>query len=749
MDPSSSAILESQFGNSVPSLQLIAILVLGLAALGVVAINRQLTVRRLRESEQAFRDLYDNIGAGVFRSTLDGRMLSANPYLVRLNGFDSEAQMLREVNDIAREWYVDPDRRAEIHAILLDKGRAEIVSEVYRYRTRERIWIEENTRLVRDPRTNEPQYYDGTVREVTEKVRRLDLQRRYDQIGAAVSGCVYQHRRRPDGSGSLPYASPGIYELFGYTPEELREDSSVLMEPIHPDDRGRVRTSLDHSQETLGTWQCEYRVRTPGKPERWLSSHAFPEREADGSTLWHGFLTDVTERKRAEERIFNLAYFDPLTGLPNRAQILDVLNDAQLHDTRPGRWNALLFIDIDQFKLLNDSKGHLAGDKLLLEVADRIRSCSDRATLVGRYGGDEFVIFLQDLGLDRDAAEIRTRAFAAQVLERLTAEFELDGALFETSASIGVSLFVGSEQTADDVLKQADIAMYQAKDAGRGRVRFFEPAMQEEIDERMTLRQELREAIVSGGLNLHYQPQVDDEFRCIGAEALLRWNHPVRGEIKPLIFLGLAEPFGMGAMIDSFVLRTACATLRSWQDHPATRGLRLSVNITANQLSRPEFITTVAEALGEAGAEPTLLTLELTEHVMLDDVVAVGRAMARLKGMGVKLALDDFGTGYSSLTYLRQLPLDILKIDRSFVRDIDTNPSDRAIIQTILSFAEHLGLSVVAEGVETERQMLMLRQHGCRVYQGFLFARPMPAEDFMAFAAADPASRRQAASAKA
>jgi diguanylate cyclase (GGDEF)-like protein/PAS domain S-box-containing protein len=748
MDPSSSAILEPQFGSPVLSLQLMAILVLGLVTLGVVAINRQLTVRRLRESERAFRDLYDNIGEGVFRSTLDGRMISANPYLVRLNGFDSEDQMLREVNDIAREWYVDPNRRAEIHAMLLEAGRAEVVSEVYRYCTRERIWIEENTRLVRDPRTNEPLHYDGTVREVTEKVRRLDLQRRYDQIGAAVAGCVYQHRRRPDGSRTMPYASPGIVDLFGFTPEELKEDSSVLMERIHPDDRERVQTSLGHSQETLNTWQCEYRVRVPGKPERWLSSHAFPEREADGSTLWHGFLTDVTERKRAEERIFNLAYFDPLTGLPNRAQILDVLNDAQLHDTRD-RWNALLFIDLDQFKLLNDSKGHPAGDRLLLEVADRLRSCSDRATLVGRYGGDEFVILLQDIGIDRDAAEVKIRAFAAQVLERLAAAFDLDGALFETSASIGVSLFNGNEQAADDVLKQADIAMYEAKEAGRGRVRFFEPEMQEEIEERMALRQELREAIVSGGLNLHYQPQVDDEFRCLGAEALLRWSHPVRGEIKPLIFLGLAEPFGLGAMIDAFVLRTACATLRLWQDHAATRGLHLSVNITANQLSRPEFITTVAEALGEAGVEPTLLTLELTEHVMLDDVVAVGRAMARLKGMGVKLALDDFGTGYSSLTYLRQLPLDVLKIDRSFIREIETNPSDRAIVQTILNFAENLGLSVVAEGVETERQMLMLRQHGCRVYQGFLFARPMPLDEFMAFAAVDPSSRRQAVSAQA
>jgi EAL domain-containing protein (putative c-di-GMP-specific phosphodiesterase class I) len=284
--------------------------------------------------------------------------------------------------------------------------------------------------------------------------------------------------------------------------------------------------------------------------------------------------------------------------------------------------------------------------------------------------------------------------------------------------------------------------MYEAKAAGGGRVRFFEPEMQAEIDEQLALRHELREAVANGELKLLYQPQVDDGFRCLGAEALIRWQHPTRGEIKPLIFLGLAEPFGLAPMIDAFVLKTACATLRDWQQNPVMRGLRLSVNITANQLSRPEFIPTVAEALNEAGTDPTLLTLELTEHVMLDDVVTVSRAMARLKAMGVRLALDDFGTGYSSLTHLRQLPLDLLKIDRSFVREIDSNSSDRAIVKTILDFADSLGLAVVAEGVETEQQMSILRQLGCRVYQGFLFARPMPLGDFAEFATADPQFRR-------
>ena len=723
---------------------ILTLLLLAVIGLAIVAVNRQLAVRQLRDSDRALRDLYDNIGEGVFRSTLDGRMISANPYLVRLNGFASEEEMLREVNDIGGRWYVDPNRRAELHALLLKSGSVSgVVSEVYRYRTRERIWIEETTRLVRDPITHRPLYYDGTIREVTEKVLRHDLQKRYDQIGGTAFGCVYLHRRAPDGKRSMPYASPAISELFGVTPDELVVDASILMRRIHPDDQERVVTSLDKSQEALEPWQCDYRVTVPGRPERWISAHAFPERDVDGSTLWHGFLMDVTDRKRAEERIYRLAFFDPLTGLPNRARLLDLLNELHQQKADRGLWNALLFLDLDQFKLLNDSKGHLAGDRLLVEVADRLRSCSDQAALVGRYGGDEFVILLRQVAASRGGAEAKVRVFAGLLLNRLAEAFDVDGSKFETTASIGVSLFGGGERSVDEVLKQADLAMYDAKEAGGGRVRFFEPAMQAEIDERLTLRRELREALTKGELLLLYQPQVDDDLRCLGAEALLRWRHPVRGEIKPGIFLALAEPFALAPMIDAFVLRTACATLRAWRGNPQTSGLNLSVNITANQLSRPEFIATVADALGEAGVDPALLTLELTEHVMLDDVVAVSGAMARLKAMGVKLALDDFGTGYSSLTYLRQLPLDILKIDRSFIREIETNPGDRAIVKTILDFAASLELAVVAEGVETEHQLRVLRQLGCRAFQGFLFARPMSKEDFAAFALADPRIRQR------
>lgn len=748
MGSSGAATIDAILNDHILSLQILALLVIVVAGLAVILVNRQLTVKRLRESQRAFRDLYDNIGEGVFRSTLDGRMISANPYLVRLNGFDSEAEMLREVTDIAHEWYVDPNRRAEIHDRLVAEGQINgVISEVYRYRTRERIWIEENTRLVRDVRTGQPLYYDGTVREVTETVRRLELQRRYDQIATAISGCIFQLRMLPDGSGWMPYASAGLTALFGVTPEQAAEEPELIRRAVHPEDFGHVSLTLSRSRDTLTVWQCEHRVVVPGVAERWLFVHAFPEREADGSTLWQGFITDVTERKQSEARIQALADFDSLTGLPNRRRILEVLRAAQGTRLLRGRWNALLFIDLDQFKLLNDSKGHLAGDSLLCEVAERLRCYTDRATLVGRYGGDEFVILLQHLGSDRAAAEAKVMALATAVAADLAVPFVIDEWRFETTASIGVAFFAGEGPGLDAILKQADLAMYEAKASGGGRIRVFEAAMEQQLEEQMTLRRELREGLERGELMLVYQPQMDEDRRCVGAEALLRWRHPQRGEVMPMAFLPLVEPSGLGTMVDAFVLNTACRTLKAWQEQPATRGLYLSVNITANQLGRPEFIGLVAGALSEAAVDPGLLMLELTEQVMLKDVQAASCAMAKLRDMGVKLALDDFGTGYSSLTYLRQLPLDVLKIDRSFVRDIGANPEDRAIVGTVLAFARSLGLSVVAEGVETEASLDVLCALGCRCFQGYLFARPMPDEAFVAFAAVDPAERQAAAGA--
>lgn len=711
---------------------LLAIATLTAIGFALFGLQRHKAVRAAQAAEASFRDLYENISEGVFRSTLDGRMISANPALVRLNGYETEEELIRNCNDIATEWYVDPDRRAEIHAMLLQHGRVTgVLSEIFRHKTRERIWIEESVRLVRDRSTGQPLYYDGTLREVTETMRRLELQDRYDKIASIVSACLYQHRLAPDGVASMPYASIGLQHIFGVPPKAVAKDASVLAACIHPDDLDRISVGLEHSSDTLSVWQCEYRVCAPGEETKWVLAHAVPEREPDGSTLWHGYIMDISEKKRSEAKIYELAYFDPLTGLPNRAMLRERLR-ASLSGKGHARVGAVLFLDLDHFKVLNDTKGHHVGDMLLCEVASRVRSCVRQDDLVARLGGDEFIVLLDGLNADTSRAVERVQAVCEQILTAIDHPFQIGDESFQTTASVGAALFRGADgEDIDEVLKRADLAMYEAKAAGRGRVRFFQSSMQEAATERLALTSDLRRAHADGHLTLHYQPQVDSAGRCIGAEALIRWNHPTRGPIPAGDFIPLAEQSGFMATIDRWVLRNACATLREWERSPLTRDLCLAVNIGAHQLGSADFTAVVEECLAGAGANPGRLVLELTEHVMLADIDGVVGTMQRLKDLGVRFALDDFGTGYSSLSYLKRLPFDTLKIDHSFVRDIESDANDREIVQTILNIARSMSVSVIAEGVETPMQLLLLRQMGCHMFQGYFFGRPKPLEEFL------------------
>jgi diguanylate cyclase (GGDEF)-like protein/PAS domain S-box-containing protein len=727
-------LTDSLTANATALMVIVIVLAALVVGLAVLVVNRQLALTTANAAARSFHDLYDNIGEGVFRSTLGGRMISANPALVRLNGYDNEAEMIGAVRDIAREWYVDSDRRAELHQILMTLGRvSNFVSEVYRHKTRERIWIEESTRLVRDEKTGEPLYYDGTVREVTETMRRLQLQDRYDKIASVISGCLYQFRQRPDGTFSFPYASMGLTHIFGVKPEEVVEDASVIFGLIHPDDLERVKISIEQSKQSLSVWQCEFRVRMADGSDKWVFGNSVPEQEPDGSTLCSGFLTDVTERKRSEARIHDLAYFDPLTRLPNRTMLIESLRQALAWSDRTGLAGALLFIGLDQFKLLNDTKGHHIGDRLLCEVARRIRSNAGAEDFVARLGGDEFVVIVQNLAGGAGGAAVGVEDAATRILAAINQPVEFDGVPFQTTASIGAAVFQGQERGFEELLKRADLAMYEAKIGRRGSMRFFEPEMQANLEERLSLTTDLRSALERGRLTLEYQPQVDDRGRCFGVEALLRWRHPERGDMSPDEFLPLAERAGLMGLIDTFVLNSALETLRRWGDDPSMQGLRLAVNIGADQVSQKSFAETLAGVLRSSGADPGQLTIELTEHVMLKDIDEVSAIMQGLKELGIKFALDDFGTGYSSLSYLKRLPIDTLKIDRSFIYDLENDPSDRAIVQTILNIARNLKVSVIAEGVETEVQSLMLRQLGCHAYQGYLFGTPMPLEKFEAW----------------
>jgi diguanylate cyclase (GGDEF)-like protein/PAS domain S-box-containing protein len=442
-------------------------------------------------------------------------------------------------------------------------------------------------------------------------------------------------------------------------------------------------------------------------------------------TLTLAFLTDITRQRASEDEIRRLAFFDHLTDLPNRRLLLDRLQHAIAASGRSGRHGALLFIDLDNFKSLNDTLGHSVGDALLKQVALRLRASVRASDSVGRLGGDEFVVILEELSTDLMEAAQQTETASSKILAALRPTYWLASGEAHCTASLGATLFSGNSQSQDELLKQADIAMYQAKRAGRNELRFFDPRMQDAINAKATLEGELRQALERRQFELRFQVQVDSAGRTFGAESLIRWNHPERGMISPLDFIPLAEETDLIVPIGQWVLETACAQLKAWEAHPATQALTLCVNVSARQFHRTDFVHSVSSAVAAHAINPALLTLELTESLLLEKVDETIATMAALGRIGVRFSLDDFGTGYSSLQYLKRLPLHQLKIDQSFVRDIAIDSNDLAIVQTIIAMARSLNLGVIAEGVETEEQLRLLISRGCDQFQGYLFGRPV------------------------
>ena len=459
---------------------------------------------------------------------------------------------------------------------------------------------------------------------------------------------------------------------------------------------------------------------------------------------------DITERKTAEETIRNLAYFDPLTKLPNRQLLRDRLQQAMASSARHGRYGAVLFIDLDNFKTLNDTRGHDIGDLLLPQVAQRLASCVRGGggriftiqtngklascvrggDIVARLGGDEFVVMLEGLHENAWTAAPQAETVGKKILCSLNQTYQLADYEYHNTPSIGITLFVGHKDSMDDLLRQADLAMYQAKASGRNTMRFFDPEMQAAVAYRAALEENLQEALIKDQFQLYYQGQVDDEGRLTGVEALLRWQHPELGMVSPAEFIPIAEETRLILPLGKWVLETACAQLALWATMPELAKFTVAVNVSAHQFRQDDFVEQVLTILEHTGANPKLLKLELTESLLLLDIEKVIIKMSELRAKGVTFSLDDFGTGYSSLSYLKRLPLDQLKIDQSFVRDILVDPDDASIARTIIMLAQNLRLGVIAEGVETEEQLVFLINSGCHAYQGYFFSRPMPVSDF-------------------
>lgn len=440
--------------------------------------------------------------------------------------------------------------------------------------------------------------------------------------------------------------------------------------------------------------------------------------------------SDITERQLNQEKIEKLAFYDSLTNLPNRRLLKDRLDQAVRYTKRTRQCGALFFLDLDNFKTLNDSKGHMIGDILLQQVAERLRQTIREVDTIARLGGDEFVILLENLGECKVDAVHQSEKMALTILEAFDAPFMLEDYIHHSSPSIGVEIVHPNNEGSDTILSHADLAMYQAKKQGRNTVRFFNPSMQVDIEKMAELQTELRQAIANNDLELYYQPQVNQYTHIIGAEALIRWQHKEKGFISPAEFIPLAERSGLIIPLGDFVLLTACQTLVSWSTQPALQEIKLSVNVSAKQFAEPHFAQKVKNVITVTGVNPNHLKLELTESLVVADVENTIKTMNELRDIGIRFSMDDFGTGHSSLSYIKRLPLSQLKIDQSFVRDLHTDSDDAAIVKTIIAMSNTLNLEVVAEGVETVEQKEFLKNNECYIYQGYLFSRPIPLKEF-------------------
>ena len=535
-----------------------------------------------------------------------------------------------------------------------------------------------------------------------------------------------------DAEGVILRANKAFADSSGYTVEELVGQTPRLLKSGRHDQA--FYAEIWETIKRTGNWQGEiWDKRKDGEIyPKFLTITAV--KSSDGTiTHYVGTHTDITARKLAEDEIKHLAFYDPLTELPNRRLLLDRLQQALASSARSGHNGALLFIDLDNFKTLNDALGHDKGDLLLQQVAQRLAACVREGDTVARLGGDEFVVMLEDLSGSPEEAATQTEAVGEKILVAFNQPYLLAGHKHHGTPSIGATLFSGHRSSIADLLKQADLAMYQAKAAGRNTLRFFDQEMQAIVTDRAALEGELREAVRQQQFVLHYQPQVQGDGRMTGAEVLLRWQHPQRGMVSPAEFIFLAEETGLILPLGHWVLETACAQLAAWANQPQMARLSIAVNVSARQFHNKDFVDQVLAVLDSTGANPQRLKLELTESMLVSNVEDIIAKMTALKVRGVGFSLDDFGTGYSSLSYLKRLPLDQLKIDQNFVRNILIDPNDAAIAKMIVALAESMGLTVIAEGVESEAQRDFLAHQGCHAYQGHLFSHSLPLAEFERF----------------
>ncbi|MBK5970018.1 MULTISPECIES: bifunctional diguanylate cyclase/phosphodiesterase [Thiorhodovibrio] len=702
-----------------------------LAARAGAEFEQRGAMERLRQERDTIHNILQTVEAIIVALDREGRVTLINRKGRELLGY-------READLIGQDWFsiclphdINVAEIRDIHRKVLsgELTGSEYVENPVRTRSGEERLIAWHNNSIRDA--------EGQVigslsagEDITES-RRAELQladseaRANSILRAAPVGIGVVVNRR------FIEVNDTLLRMTGYSQDELIGKSSRILYPSDAEFESVGHEKyLQIQEQGIGSVETRWRCKDGSLLNIILSSSPIDSKNLDKGVTFTA--QDITARKKHEEQIRNLAYYDPLTELPNRRLLFDRLGHALMTSHRSRQYGALMMLDLDRFKAINDTLGHDVGDRLLIEAAQRMAASLREGDTISRLGGDEYVVLLEDLGTDEQAAANMTEMAAEKVRVALNAPYALTSAkpAYYCTPSIGLTLFYGHDISIEVLLKQADVALYQAKDAGRNTARFFNPAMQKTIESRMALETALRQALLKGELQLYYQPQFDQNGCCFGAEALLRWHRPDHGLVSPLEFIPLAEETGLILPIGQWVMDTACAQIKAWESDEHTRRLSMAVNVSARQFHQPDFVAQTQASLEVSGASPRRLKLELTESVVLENAEEVVSRMEQLKALGVSFSMDDFGTGYSSLSYLKRLPLDQLKIDKSFVRDIATDPSDAAIVRAILAMSQSLGLEVIAEGVETEEQRMFLRDNGCHVFQGYLLGRPKPIDEW-------------------
>jgi diguanylate cyclase (GGDEF)-like protein/PAS domain S-box-containing protein len=674
--------------------------------------ERKRAEEALQRSEEKYRVIFDYAPVGIYQSSRDGMILTANETLARMLGYDS-IEELQSCN-MERDIYLDSRQREELIRRFEPFGYANHVELQWKRKDGSAIWVQLNAHAIRSP--NQQVIFEGFVYDVTERHRAEETLRRHSAaMTASMDGIAIVNERL-----ELTYANAALARLFGF--QDLNQLTGMSFCDLYePQEQIRIVTTIVPQVQQRGRWRGEATgLRRDG-------AH-FPQ-EISLTSIEDGGMVcvvrDITERTYAEEQIKHLAYHDALTNLPNRLLFKDRVTVALSHAQRDSNRLAVLFLDLDRFKVINDSLGHNVGDQLLQAVATRLQACVRESDTVARLGGDEFTVLLPRLVRSDDAAPV-----AAKILEAIRYPFHIEGREFFITTSIGVGVFPEDGMDAETLIKHADTAMYQAKELGRDNYQLFNAIVSASALQRIALEHGLRRALANNELAVHYQPIFDFRTdRITGMEALLRWTHPQMGAIPPSSFIPLAESIGVMVPIGMWALREACLQAKAWLN--AGHELSLAVNLSVTQLQQSDLADAVRGVLEESGLPPHCLDLEITESSAMQNPENSIRMLYELKKLGVRISLDDFGTGHSSLSYLKRFPIDTLKIDQSFVRDTITDPDTAAIVTAIVAMAHSLRLRVIAEGVEQPEQANFLKRQNCDQMQGFLITQPVPAAHFI------------------